>query len=260
VDIPRRISLVALLAGLSGVAIGQMRNPPPASIYSIGGTQLGPSFASIYSLPTNTFGISRACCGFTGVRGGNNSGRFVIPQIAGRTGGRHHHQGAAPIYGGVPYVYPYYGYGEVLEQGPDGSLEGAGTFDRPQSQQTEAEPPAPTVFERRPSQEYRAPGTRAEDSRYGEHYLDSRERDTRPSESPAPEPRIEDNVSTVLVFRDGHRDEIKNYAIMGTTLFVFAGSHRKIPLAELDLDATVRENDDRGIEFQVPTPRQTTPE
>jgi hypothetical protein len=257
VHIPRRISLIVLLAGLSAVAMGQMRNPPPASIYSIGGTQLGPSFASIYSLPVNTFGISSACCAFTGVRGGGNHGRFVIPPGAGHSGGRQNHHGAAPIYGygGGAYVYPYYGYGEVLNEGRDGSLEGAGTFEHPQSQQTEAEPPAPTVFERRPSQGYGAAGNRGDDSRYGDHYLDARERDARQPEPSAPEPRVEDNVSTVLIFRDGHRDEIKNYAIMGTTLFVFAGPHRKIPLAELDLDATVRENDDRGIEFQVPTSR-----
>lgn len=58
---------------------------------------------------------------------------------------------------------------------------------------------------------------------------------------------------TVLVFRDQHQKEIQNYAIVGQTLWNFA-AHRteKIPLADLDLAATVKANEDRGISFAVP--------
>src|SRR3984957_5983820 len=47
--------------------------------------------------------------------------------------------------------------------------------------------------------------------------------------------------ATVLVFRDQHQQEIRNYAIVGQTLWSF-GSPRteKIPLADLDLPATVK--------------------
>jgi hypothetical protein len=59
--------------------------------------------------------------------------------------------------------------------------------------------------------------------------------------------------ATVLVFRDQHQQEIQNYAIAGGTLWVLtAQSAKKIPLSELDLTATQRANDERGIEFQVP--------
>lgn len=58
---------------------------------------------------------------------------------------------------------------------------------------------------------------------------------------------------TVLVFRDQHQKEIQNYAIVGQTLWNFAPQHtEKIPLADLDLAATVKSNDDRGMTFRVP--------
>ncbi len=58
---------------------------------------------------------------------------------------------------------------------------------------------------------------------------------------------------TVLVFRDRHTEEIQNYAITGKTLWVFNEQRaRKIPLAELDLPATTKANEDRGIDFRVP--------
>ena len=59
--------------------------------------------------------------------------------------------------------------------------------------------------------------------------------------------------ATVLVFRDQHKQEVENYAIVGQTLWAFAPQHtRKIPLADLDLEATARANDDRGVTFKVP--------
>ena len=57
---------------------------------------------------------------------------------------------------------------------------------------------------------------------------------------------------TVLVFRDGHQQEVTNYAIMGQTVYVLDERTQKIPLANLDVPATVKANDDRGMEFKVP--------
>ena len=62
----------------------------------------------------------------------------------------------------------------------------------------------------------------------------------------------EEAEPTVLVFRDGHREEIANYAIMGSTLFVLSGPRARIPVAELDIPATERVNQNRGIDFKVP--------
>ena len=63
--------------------------------------------------------------------------------------------------------------------------------------------------------------------------------------------------ATVLVFRDQHKEEIRNYAIVGQTLWSF-GSPRteKIPLADLDLAATIKANNDRGVSFRVPSPNE----
>ena len=59
--------------------------------------------------------------------------------------------------------------------------------------------------------------------------------------------------ATVLVFRDQHQLEIQNYAIVGQTLWNFAPQRtQKIPLSELDLPATTKANDDRGLSFRIP--------
>ena len=61
--------------------------------------------------------------------------------------------------------------------------------------------------------------------------------------------------SIVLIFRDGHQQEVTNYAIMGQTVYVFDQRTQKIAVGDLDLPATVKANDDRGVEFQLPGPK-----
>ncbi len=61
--------------------------------------------------------------------------------------------------------------------------------------------------------------------------------------------------ATALVFRDQHVEEVHNYAIAGGTLWILNDkAAKKIPLARLDIPATVKMNDDRGVDFQVPGP------
>jgi hypothetical protein len=74
-----------------------------------------------------------------------------------------------------------------------------------------------------------------------------------PSESQDPQPSPASRP-TVLVFRDQHKEEIRNYAIVGQTLWNFArqGTER-IAFARLDIPATIQANDERGIAFRVPT-------
>lgn len=68
-------------------------------------------------------------------------------------------------------------------------------------------------------------------------------------------PKLEQQPETALVFRDQHVEEVRNYAISGGMLWVLNDqTAKKIPLAQLDLDATVKMNDDRGVDFQVPGP------
>jgi hypothetical protein len=70
--------------------------------------------------------------------------------------------------------------------------------------------------------------------------------------SPPPSPVVE-NTPTILVFRDGHRSEIRNYAIVGKTLWVFTEQRaRKISVSDLDIDATRRVNAGHGVEVPFP--------
>jgi hypothetical protein len=59
--------------------------------------------------------------------------------------------------------------------------------------------------------------------------------------------------ATVLIFRDQRKQEIQNYAIIGQTLWNFAPQRtEKIALSDLDLPATAKENDERGVDFRLP--------
>jgi hypothetical protein len=73
---------------------------------------------------------------------------------------------------------------------------------------------------------------------------------------PAPNP-VPAQPTTLLVFKDGHKAEVQNYAIVGGTLFEFGdGRTKKIPLADLDLPATEKANDDQGVDFKLPATRK----
>ncbi|HTM37345.1 MAG TPA: hypothetical protein VL156_11395 [Terriglobales bacterium] len=63
----------------------------------------------------------------------------------------------------------------------------------------------------------------------------------------------------VIVYRDGHSEELTSYSIMGTTLYAKADYlatgawTRKVQLADLDLPATVKQNQQRGLKFELPS-------
>ena len=63
----------------------------------------------------------------------------------------------------------------------------------------------------------------------------------------------------VLVFRDGHQEEVAKYTIVGATISIktdywSTGSWtRKIPIAELNLAATLQANQERGAKFSLPS-------
>jgi hypothetical protein len=78
-------------------------------------------------------------------------------------------------------------------------------------------------------------------------------REQRNSARPASPAKPEIRASTVLVFRDQHAREVQNYAIVGDTLWVFdAQKATKIPVDSLDIPASTKANDDRGIDFRLP--------
>lgn len=116
----------------------------------------------------------------------------------------------------VPYAVPYAPDSDGDDSAGDGDADASQT-------------PGPPPAGRRPPHRILAP-------------------DTAPAEE-----SVTVQPSTVLVFKDGHQSDVINYAIVGDTLFDFAGGRtRKILLADLDLAATHKANDDRGVDFQIP--------
>jgi len=79
-----------------------------------------------------------------------------------------------------------------------------------------------------------------------------------PVPAPAPQPtaeaaRTDSGLPIVLVFFDKKIQEIKNYAVMNEMLVVFDGRRTtRILLRDVDLAATMKLNDERGVDFQIP--------
>jgi hypothetical protein len=221
---PATVAVLAL-AFLVPVARAQL-NPGPPSVTSNGfGGSTGPrGMAPSVTSP----GFSRIGPGFTSRP---NFPHHQHPNGQHPDGPRHSRPGA--VYA-VPYYYPY-----VDDSG--------GSYAEGDPEEDEQYQGGPTIFDRR------GPGTNrpAEDD-----YADRRQsRPTAgsPAEAMAEDEPVSAQPDTLLVFKDGHQLEISNYAIVGTTLFdLTEGHHQKIPLTDLNLSATAKENDDRGIDFRLP--------
>ena len=62
----------------------------------------------------------------------------------------------------------------------------------------------------------------------------------------------------ILVYRDGHTEEVSSYSIIGATLYTksdywTSGAWtRKIQVADLDLPATIKQSQIRGLKFDLP--------
>jgi hypothetical protein len=83
-------------------------------------------------------------------------------------------------------------------------------------------------------------------------------RQSRSSNSATPA-ATNDLAPAVLVFRDGHREEVSDYTIADGVLYTnddyyTNGSwNRKIALSSLNLPETLQSNQARGVKFQLPT-------
>jgi hypothetical protein len=141
-------------------------------------------------------------------------------------------------YGGVaiPYYYVYPAY----DEGYDGYGGGSGPYlysGPPQGQAPPADQTLHVIVDTAPQRQ----AVTAAD--LGPQY---------PPAAPAPISEAKPGVPTTLVYRDGHKQAVTNYAIMGQTLYVFDNRTRKIALADLDIPATVKLNEEDGVEFLVP--------
>ena len=130
---------------------------------------------------------------------------------------------------------------------------GYGWYDDPLAYDTEDQDQDSYATYRAPSSPYPAPyadnGGLQRDVETLSGKVDRLQADLDARNRPEPEP------ATALVFRDQHVEEVRNYAISGGAVWVLnAQAAKKIPLVNLDIPATVKMNDDRGVDFQVPEP------
>lgn len=134
----------------------------------------------------------------------------------------------------VPYAYPYYGYDNGYDQAYD-----------PNQQQQAADQ------QQQPYDPNRVASTVFDSGQYmGQMPQRSAAQSAPTGITSAAQPPVD---PTVLVFRDGHQQEVRNYAIVGDTLYDIGGSTaKKIKLADLDLEKTAQVNDQRGVDFQLP--------
>ncbi len=209
-----------ILAGLlsTGVGLAQIHGAPPSvTSMGFGGHAVSGISPSVTSLGPRGFAFNPALP--------SSRPWFGIPRNQPFGNRPHHHPRASGIYYGVPY-YGYYGNGYY-----DNDTE-AESYAPEQENNV-----GPTIFERRGG--YVAPP--------------APERQAEVSAAAPPPEDAAEPTPTVLVFKDGHQLEVENYAIVGATLYDLTEGHRrKVALSDLDLTATAKQNDDRGIDFHLP--------
>jgi hypothetical protein len=63
----------------------------------------------------------------------------------------------------------------------------------------------------------------------------------------------------VLVYRDGHSEEVTSYSIIGNSIYTKSDYWsngawtRTIQIADLDIPATLKQNQQRGVKFELPS-------
>jgi hypothetical protein len=206
---------------------GRPVNGPPSSVTSVGPRGYAPVPRPGF-IPNNS--VHNGHNGHDGHNGHQGDGSHD---------GHHHHDNAGvngPVWYAVPIPYgaDYSGYAPDQQQAEDTAEDDADYQG------------GPTVFDRRGQGErsYVPPAKQAAPPRAPERA------EADPAPTVDPDPPL---PPTLLVFKDGRTVEVGNYAIQGATLFDLTPGHRRrILIADLDLDATRKQNDERGVGFQLP--------
>jgi len=220
-------------ASVNSTNFGGHPNPAPGVPASV--NSLGPNGLQ----PRNPFFNQPPCCINPLFPSNPNPGLF-----------KHNHNRRGQFFPGggavyVPYAVPY---AVPMESGIDDQVG-------PESEQQEEYRGGPTIFDRRGS------GQAARS--YADVYPERTNRQGAEAEA-APndqstETLVADQPATVLVFKDGHQVQVQNYAVVGDMLYdLTPGHHHKIAIADLDLKATAKQNDDLGINFQLPPSPETS--
>ncbi len=190
---------------------------PAPSVTSVGGMHMPPPAPSVTSIPNY---------GYKPYSGSYHNGRYG-------------HSGAGYVGGwaySIPYYYPVdnsaYGYDYVGAGGPD-------LYSGPPPEPYD--PSLHIVVEQPPAKPYMS---------------DPPPQPEAYAAPPRPLPDDKPGDPTELIFRNGHHEEVNSYAIMGDAVYVFDQGRKKIALGDLDIPATVKANDDRGVQFRLPAPEK----
>src|SRR6266704_4453113 len=193
-------------------------------------------------------GVSR------GVVGGAPGRGFRVDFVHGRIEHRFPRQ---PIFIGDPFWYSDYDSRPVYEAAAP-EVVVVQPPAAPAQTTTSSVPPEPVVIEwqgdhfvrmtlTEASSRQRGPADYSEKSAL---HLSERKSSAQPPQELPP---------AVLVFRDGHKEEVSSYTIMGQTMFAKSDYwttgtwNKKIQLTDLDVPATVALNHQRGLKFALPT-------
>ncbi len=174
---------------------------------------------------------------------------------------REHRRSAGSFY--WPYFYPDYDYGydsepQTVETQPPQIIEQVAQPAPPPV----APPPDSVVIELQGDHWVRV-------TNYGQSQVDGQSNQLESARATNPETVVARRAvateppaelpAAVLVFRDGHREEIGKYVVVGTTLYASAdywssGSWtRSVQLSALDVPATLKLNQDRDTKFTLPS-------
>jgi hypothetical protein len=161
--------------------------------------------------------------------------------------------GTQPI-PGKRYPYPttghrpyYYSRGVYVVPGYVGyGYSGYGYYGYPDDSSYDEQPVQPT-----------APDMNAQatppDEAYQQAYAEVPARPPYQPQAAAPAD-VPDQPQITLLFKDGRPpQQVQNYAVTQTTLYVLDGvKRREIPLDEIDLAQTEKTNRDAGVDFEIP--------
>jgi hypothetical protein len=238
----KKAGITVLVLLLSGVLFAQVRGVPASVTSFAPGRGMAPGVpASVTSL--GPYGYTASPCNQAGCANayflypfGSTPASIAKPVHNGPHHGPSHqpYRGSYGNYVYVPYAVPY-----AVPVEPAVGEEQAAYVDEP-------DPPAPTVFERRPV---------VQPAPYSGPAVDESAANSEPKHTNL-SPVSEEKIAVVIVFKDGHQQEIGNgnYAIVGDMLYDLSGPiAHKIKLADLDLTQTQQLNEQRGVEFNLPT-------
>jgi hypothetical protein len=180
---------------------------------------------------------------FSGHSSGRSSTRISGERSHGRPFGEHRNRfGREPFFVGDPYFYSDYYDSYGSDYAPPPAPQAAPV---PQVQVNNEPLPDPLLLELRGSKWVRVTdfgGTSGPAST-------AAQRSAVPKETPP----------AVLVYRDGHTEYVSSYSIIGPTIYTTADDEtngswtRKIQVADLDIPATLKQNQQRGVKFDLPS-------